>query len=119
MIHIAKLTKSISFSVSKKDKEKLQQKAEDIGIPLAAMIRNIVLDKYENLAIGYISSGIFSRKQDIDIKRLNPPKKLMKTEDIKFRTPDYINGYKECMNELKKVMKERKEILDQELILIS
>ena len=96
MILIAKLTKTVSFSLSEKDKEKLQQKAKELGIPLAAMIRNIVLKKYKNLAICYITPVIRGR-QEINIRKLKLPQTVMKP-----KTKDEMN-FKECINQLKDV----------------
>jgi len=97
VVPIAKLTKNVSFSLSEKDKEKLQQKAKEIGIPLARMIRNIILEKYQNLAIGYITPGIFPGKLDINIRRLKPPGQVMK-----HKMKDEMN-FKECINQLKDI----------------
>lgn len=105
MIPIAKLSKNISFNISKKDKAKLQQKAKELGIPLARMIRNIVLDKYQNLAIGYISSGIILGKQDIDIRKLNPPKPVLEP-----KTKEEAN-FKECIEQLKDIFNKGINIL--------
>ena len=57
-----KLTKTISFSLFVQDKEKIQQKTKKLGIPLATMIWGIVLEKYQTLAIGYITPGAFPGK---------------------------------------------------------
>ena len=48
---------------------------------------------------------------DIDIKRLHPPT-MKKLESEKFRTSEFVNGYKECMNELSSVLEKRREELD-------
>jgi len=95
VIHIAKLTETISFNVSKKDKQKLHKKATELGIPLARIVRNIVLKKYKNLAIGYLSPGVIPAKNDIGIRRLKPPKPGMKP-----KTKDELN-FRECINQLK------------------
>ena len=124
MIAMGFLNKSISFNVSGRDKKKLQRKAEEIGIPLARMIRNIVLEKYGILSIGYVNPNLPASPihHDIDIKRLRPPQpvKIEETEGIDFRSRDFINGYTECICELKVVLEERrKQIEEQELILIT
>ena len=96
MIPITKLNKAISFNVSLEDKLKLKQKAKELGLPLAAMIRNIVLKKYKNLAIGYITPVIRGR-QEINIRKLKLPQTVMKP-----KTKDEMN-FKECINQLKDV----------------
>ncbi len=105
MIPIAKLTKTVSFSVSKKDKQKLQQKAKNLEIPLARMIRNIVLEKYKNLTIGFVSPGIIPIKQEIDIKILKRPPK-----PIKLNTKENAN-FKECVQQLKDIFNNGIQIL--------
>ena len=92
---MARLKKSISFNVSSKDKKRLFFKAQQLGIPLARMIRNVVLEKYEDLSIGYISYSA-ATAHDIDIRSLKPPKfsKPMTKEALSWR---------ECVNELKEV----------------
>ena len=97
MIPITKLNKAISFSLTGEDKQKLQQKANELGIPLARMVRNIILEKYQNLAMGYITPGVIRGKQEIDIQSLKPPKPVMKA-----KTKDKMN-FKECINQLKDV----------------
>lgn len=102
---MAKLSKSISFNVSNKDKKRLFFKAHQLGIPLAQLIRNMVLEKYEDLTIGYISySSTSSMKHDIDIRRLKPPKhsKPMTKEAISWR---------ECVSELKEVFSKGLSVL--------
>jgi len=95
---MAKLSKSISFNVKRSDKQKLQQKAKELGIPLARMIRNIVLDKYQSLTIGYVPNGKFSLQKDIDIKRLKPPR------EITYSSKHEAN-FKACIEQLKNVFR--------------
>ena len=102
---MVRLNKKVSFNVSGKDKKALQIKAEEMGIPLAQLIRNMVLDKYKNLQVGYISySSATPMKHDIDIKRLRPPgkSKPMTKEQVSF---------KECVNELKEVFSKGLNVL--------
>lgn len=110
---MARLSKSISFNISSKDKKRLFFKAQQLGIPMARMIRNVVLEKYEDLNIGYVSySSTSSMKHDIGIRRLKPPRKpmIMTKEAISMR---------ECVNELKEVFSKGLSVLgkieDQEL----
>jgi hypothetical protein len=102
---MATLNKSISFNVSNKDKKRIFFKAQQLGIPVARMIRNVVLEKYEDLNIGYVSYDSTSPiKHDIDIRRLKPPKhsKPMTKEAISMRA---------CMNELKEVFSQGLNVL--------
>lgn len=104
MIKIKKFNKSISFGVSEADKQKLQEKAEELGTSLAGMIRNIVLEKYQTLQIGYVSYTTIPETQAIYKRKLihpGKPKPITK-EEISM---------KECINELKEVFSKGLTIL--------
>lgn len=61
------------------DKRKLQQKAKELGISLANMVRSIILEKYQNLTIGYVNPNAPIIKHDVEIrskKKSQPPKQL-------------------------------------------
>jgi len=93
---MSKLSKRISFNIAAKDKKNIQAKAQELGISLARLCRNIILDKYQALHIGYFSKSSLPMKQDIDIRRLKPPQSPMKLTKEKL-------SMKECINELKEV----------------
>jgi len=66
---MTKLSKNIGFGVSEKDKNALKEKSEELGLSMSAMIRNIILEKYKFLQVGYMQP----MEHDIDIKGLKRP----------------------------------------------
>lgn len=64
------------------DKRKLQQKANQLGVSLASMVRSIILEKYQNLAIGYVNPNASIIKHDIEIrsKKKSQPSKQISEE---------------------------------------
>ena len=95
-----RLSKSIAFNLTAKDKRAIRKRAEELGISMSAMIRGIVLDKYKSLQIGYLKAGYY----DIDIKGLRPPQ---------FKGPPTTEriSMKECVNELKVIFNNGLNIL--------
>lgn len=66
---------------------------------MSAMIRNIILDKYNSLSIGYITQSHTQILHDIDITRLKPPPAPNKG------TKEYIS-MSGCIIDLKNIFNE-------------
>lgn len=98
---MTRLSKSISFSVSSEDKIVLKKKANDLGLSMSAMIRNIILEKYIFLQLGYMQP----MAHDIDIKRLRPPLAS------RVRTKEQISMIG-CITDLKSVFTKGINILE-------
>ncbi len=115
MIYTPKLNKAITFSLSATDKKKLQEKAEDLGMSLSQLCRNIVLNKYQNLVVGYLPDSRIKYHCEVDVEQLNPPTlinskytdKLIEYANMKR------NAYKEVISELELILKERKRIVEE------
>ena len=109
-----KRTETVSFRVSNEEKLMIKKAAHAFNKTVSGFIRDIILGISSDV-VQICNNMVVVEPQNLKPSVLNPPKKVLlplpKDNGVKFKRGSALD-YKTCMEELKRVLKEKKMLAE-------